>query len=101
MARTWAAFIDEIPPWHFEVLYCRRNRAVTKPLRGVSTEGRLELLGDAGVDLAEAQALYAALGGDEGVDEVNRTPTNFTALRPELIRKIALHAQWQTIASHA
>lgn len=71
------------------------------PVPQGSTERRLEVLADVGVDLAEAKALYVELGGDAGVDEVNRTPTNFTALRPELIRKIALHGRWQTMASHA
>jgi hypothetical protein len=54
-----------------------------------------------GVDLSRARDLYTQMGGDPAAQAVNQVPTNFTALTPETLTRLALHAQWQTHATQA
>jgi predicted acylesterase/phospholipase RssA len=48
--------------------------------------------------LARAKELYAELGGDEGVETVNRVATGFSGLRADTLRALETHARWQVHA---
>jgi hypothetical protein len=45
--------------------------------------------------------VYQRLGGPNGARRMNAVGTNFTALSGEDIRRLADHAEWQVLATHA
>lgn len=54
-----------------------------------------------GVDLGPARRVYEALGGSARAGALNRVATQFTALSAADVDALALHAEWQVLATHA
>ena len=57
-----------------------------------------ERLRAAKVDLAPAEQMYRAMGGDARVDELNRVPTAFSSLSKRDLIDLGTHARWQVHA---
>lgn len=94
--------VEGIVPWRLVELWARSHggSAPPGPLPRTYAKRRL-LLADCGVDLSPADEVYARLGGADGARRMNRVATNFSALAHDDVEGLALHAEWQVLATHA
>jgi predicted acylesterase/phospholipase RssA len=95
------SLVTGIPTWRLVELWDRaRGGGPPAPLPS-SFEERVRFVSALGVDLKPAREVYDRLGGAEGSARLNAVPTNFTALSRAQIEALAMHAEWQVLATHA
>lgn len=96
------SLVEAIVTWRLVELWARSHGGSAPPGPLPRTYAKLRpFLADCGVDLAPADEVYARLGGADGARRANGVGTNFTALSHDDVERLALHAEWQVLATHA
>lgn len=95
--QTWGGLMRSIEPYRLAELSGGHQGL---PYRGDASAVE-DFLVAHGIDLDRAKQHYEKLGGDDAARTMNDVPTNFTALKNEVVTQLAEHAAWQIHATHA